>query len=131
MYYESSTATTSDTQGNLIGNPETVTHTNNEIFEQTLLSYWTIPILPPPTNPIILVIKLTPQTLLTSAAKENIANANLGGTWMYRTPRQVSRTEVGGSTLGGIVNSIIIIETSYPDLIGIVGTTPPCGFNLM
>ena len=78
-YYESRTSTTSDTHGDLTGNPETVPHTSNEMFEQTLLSYRTITVLPPPTNPIILVIKLTPQTLLTHAAKENTANAKSGG----------------------------------------------------
>ena len=78
-YYESSTANTSDTHGDLTGNPETITHTSNKIFEQTLLSYFTIPVLPPPTNPIISVTKLTTQTLLTHAAKENIADAKSGG----------------------------------------------------
>ena len=38
IYYESSTATTSDTHGDLTGNPETVTHTSNEDFEQKILS---------------------------------------------------------------------------------------------
>ena len=33
-YYESNTATTSDSQGNLTRNPETVTHTSNEKSEQ-------------------------------------------------------------------------------------------------
>ena len=32
-YYESSTATASDTQGDLTSNPETVTHTSDVIFE--------------------------------------------------------------------------------------------------
>ena len=131
IYYESSTTTTSDTHGDLTGNPETVTHFNNEYLEQTLLSNRTIPVLPPPTNSIISVIKLTSQTLLTSAAKENIADAKSGGAWMYKTPRRVTRTEVGGCILGGIGNSISIIETPLPDLIGIVGTTPPCGLNLI
>ena len=33
-YYKSKTATTSDTQGNIKSNPETVTHTSNGKFEQ-------------------------------------------------------------------------------------------------
>ena len=37
-YYESNTATTSDAQGNLTNNPETITHTRNGNFEQKLLS---------------------------------------------------------------------------------------------
>ena len=37
-YYESNTATTSDAQGNLTNNPETITHTRNRNFEQKLLS---------------------------------------------------------------------------------------------
>ena len=37
-YYESNTDTTSDTQGNLTHNPETINHTSNGCFEQKSLS---------------------------------------------------------------------------------------------
>ena len=49
-WYESSTETASDTQGNLTSDPETFTHTSNVKFEQELLSYQTIPFLPSPQN---------------------------------------------------------------------------------
>ena len=78
-YYESSTATTSDAQGNLTINPETVTHTSNISFEQKLLSYRTIPILPPPTNLRFVSIKLMPQTLLTPGTKKIVTDVALGG----------------------------------------------------
>ena len=50
-YYESSTGTKSYTHGDLTGNPETVTHTSNEDFEQKILSYRTIPVFPPANKP--------------------------------------------------------------------------------
>ena len=56
VYYESNTATASDSQGDLTRNPETCTHTSNGNdtvtrtsngkFEQKLLSNRTIPVLP-------------------------------------------------------------------------------------
>ena len=72
-YYESNTATMSDTQVDLMRNLETVTHTSNGNFEQKLLSYRTIPVLPPEMNlgidrgiaPNI----LAPKTLLTPVTK--------------------------------------------------------------
>ena len=49
-YYESNTETTSDAQGNLTRNLETVIHTSNRSFEQNLLSNRTIPVLTPAMN---------------------------------------------------------------------------------
>ena len=67
-YYESITETTSDAHRILTLNLETVTHTCSGNFEQKLLSYWTIPLLPPLTNPGIdqgiAPTSLAPQTLL-------------------------------------------------------------------
>ena len=40
-------------------------------------------------------------------------------------------TGVNGSTPGNIGNSIGIVEISSPVLIGIIGTDPPCGLNLI
>ena len=40
--YELNTATASYAQGNLMSNPDTVTHTSNGIFDQKLFSCWTI-----------------------------------------------------------------------------------------
>ena len=59
-YYESNTATVRDTQGDFISDPETVTHTINIIFEQTLLSCRNIPVFTLPTKPGIAAIRLTP-----------------------------------------------------------------------
>ena len=94
------------------------------------MSYWTIPVLPPPKNPGIAVIRLTPMTLLRPATKGIVMDAASGGAWTSRTPRKVSRTDVYGSTPGGMNNSISIVENSSPDLIIIIGTDPPCGLNL-
>ena len=67
-YYEPSTATASEAQGDLTRNLETVTHTSNSNFEQKLLGNLTIPILPPAMNPGIdqgiVPIVLTSQKLL-------------------------------------------------------------------
>ena len=72
----------SDAQVDLMRNLETVTHTSNGNFEQKLLSYRTIPVLPPEMNlgidqgiaPII----FSSQTLLTPATKEVFVDAELG-----------------------------------------------------
>ena len=93
-YYKSNTVTASDKQGNLKSNPETVTHTSNVILQQMFLSFWTIPVLPLPTNPGIVAIRLTPQTLLTPATKEIITDVASDGTWTHMNPRKVSRTNV-------------------------------------
>ena len=111
-YYESNTAIASDAQGNPTRNEETVTHTNNGNFGLKLLSYWTIPALPLPTNPLIdqgiAPIVLMPQTFLTSATKEVVVDAASGGAWNHRTPHEISRTGIDGSTSGNICNSIEI-----------------------
>ena len=59
-YYESNTATASDAKGDITINTETVTHTINIIFEQTLLSCRNIPVFTIPTKPGIAAIRLTP-----------------------------------------------------------------------
>ena len=94
------------------------------------MSYWTIPVLPPPKNPGIAVIRLTPMTLLRPTTKGIVMDMASGGAWTSGTPRKVSRTDVYGSTPGGMNNSISIVENSSPDLIIIIGTDPPCGLNL-
>ena len=48
-----------------------------------------------------------------------VKDAALGGTWMSRTPRQVSRTGVDGITPVVIENAIGIVEKSSPALIEI------------
>ena len=67
-YYKSNAATASEAQGNLTHNLETVTHTINGNSGQKLLSYHTIPVLPPSMNPgngqgVALII-LSPQNFL-------------------------------------------------------------------
>ena len=113
-------------------NNETVTHTSNGIFEQKLLSCRTIPVFPPPKNPGIAKIILTPLTLLRPETKEIFAetDSSLVGAWTSRNPQQLSRNGVDGSNPGGIDNDIEIIETYPPVLIGIIETYPPCGLNL-
>ena len=132
-YYELNTATVSDTQGNLTHNPEIVTHTSNGKFEQKLLSYRTIPVLPLSTDPgidqWIAVIKLIPQTLLMPETKKIVVNPTSGGRWTSMTAWRVSITGVNESTPGGIVNTIDNFETSSPVMIENIGTAPPCGFN--
>ena len=87
--------------------------------------------MPPPTKPGIEANILTPPTLLTPATKEIFSYTASGGVWTSSTPWQVSRNCADGSTQGNIGNDIGIIETSYPVLIAIIGTNPPCGTNLI
>ena len=129
-YYDSSTVPASDSQGGLTSDPETVTHTSNRVFEQKILIFRTISVLPPPTNPGIAEIVLTSPTLLTPATKEVVADAASGGAWKSRNMQKVSRTGVDGRTSGRIDNVVGIVETSSPDMIGIIGTAPPCGLDL-
>ena len=125
----------SDAQGNLASNPETVTHTRNGNFEQTLLSYWTIPVFPPLTNPgieqVIAPIILAPQTVMTPAMKEVVTDAASGGTWIHRNTRQVISTGIGEITPGDNCNAIGVVELFSPVLIAIVVTSPPCGINVI
>ena len=130
-YFESNTATASDAKFYLSSNPEKVTHASNRILEQNLLSFRTIPFLPPSTNPGIVVVVLTPPTLLTPVTNEIVVEAASGGAWASRTPRQFSKTGVNRSTPGNIGNYIVIVETSSLDIIVIIGTAPPCGLNMV
>ena len=142
-YYESSTATASDTQVDLTRNPETVNHTihgnetfnhtSNRNFEQKIFSNRTIPIFPPTMNPgtdqRIEPTILAPQTLLTPTTKEVVTYTASSGECINRTPRQVSRLGVDGSTPGEIRDSVRFVEPPSPVMIGIVATSPPCGLN--
>ena len=133
-YYESSTATANDAQDDLTQNLETVTYTSNGKFGQKILSYWTISVLPSPMNSeidqFISEILLTTQIILMPTTKDIVADAALGGMWMSRTPRRVSRTGVDRTNPGDIGNAIGIVEPTSPVLIGIIGTAPPCGLNV-
>ena len=128
-YYESNTATASDSQGDLTRNTEAVTHTRNGNesvthtingnYEQKLLSNRTIPVLSATMNPGIdkgiapIIVAL--QMLLMPETKEVIADAALGGTWKNRTPQQVCGTGVKGSTPGEFLMMLVLlnIPTQY------------------
>ena len=133
-YYESKTATASDSQGNIKRNPETASRNSNIKPKQRLLSYRTIPVLPLTTNlvvyqgiaPIILALHM----FLMPATKEVVADAASGRAWIKMTLRQVSRTGVDGSTPGNIFNAIGTVEPSSPVIIVIVGTFPPWRLNV-
>ena len=56
-----------------------------------------VSVLPPPTNPRISVIRMTPQMLLTPAVKEIFTEATLGNAWTNRTPQCIIRTGVDRS----------------------------------
>ena len=81
-YYRTNTVTASDAQHNLTCKTETVTRASNGNFEQTLLSYRTIPFLPLPTNPDIdqgiADIILTTQTLLLLWTNEIVIDVSSG-----------------------------------------------------
>ena len=93
LQYTSITANTSDSQGDITRNPETVTNTSNGNetvnlssngnFEQTLFSNQTIPILPPKMKPGIgqgiVPIELVPQMLLETATKEVVTDVESRG----------------------------------------------------
>ena len=92
---------------------------------------YSTPVLPPPTNPGIAAIILTPPTLVMPATKEICSDTVSSGTWMSRTPRRVSGTGVDGSTPGDIGNFNGIVETSSPYMIVTIGNAPHCGLNLI
>ena len=77
----------------------------------------------------IALIILASQTLLTPLKKEVVVDTVSGGACINKTPCQVSRTGVGGSTPDDIHDSVSIFEPPSPVLIVIVGTPPTCGFN--
>ena len=131
----------SDAQGDPTYDPRTVTRTSNSNekvtktsnrnIKQKLLSNLTLPVLVPTMNPRIeqriATIIVAPQTLLTPAMNEVIADAVSGGAWVNRNPRQVSRNGVNGSTPGDMSHVVSVKYSPSPVLIGIVATYPPCG----
>ena len=112
-YYESKSSTASDAQSDFTLNTETITHTSNRKFEQKVLSYRNIPVLPPPTKTGIgqgiAEIILMPHTLLMFATKEIFTNTASGGAWIHRTTRQVNRKGVNRINPGDIGNDIGIV----------------------
>ena len=67
--------------------------------------------------------------ILTTATKEVVADAALGGAWVNRTPRKVIRTGVYGSTPEEVYNAVSVNNAPYPVIIGSVITSPPCGIS--
>ena len=58
-------------------------------------------------------------------------DAASGFAWINRDPWQVSRTDKDGSTQGGILNAVIIVEPPSPVLDGIFGNAEPSGINMI
>ena len=116
--YELNTATTSDAQGHLTSNIDTVTHTSNRILDLKLVSYRTIrevSVSPTPTNPSIVAIRLTPHMLLTPEMKEIFMYATSGNAWTNRTPRQMIRAGIYESIpISTPINSVVR-KYSSPD----------------
>ena len=143
-HYESNIATASDAPGNLTCSPETVTRTSSGVNQVLTLamevlnkkkSYRTIAILPIAMNlgidqGIALNI-LKPQTILTTSRKGVITDVALDGASINRNLQQVSRTGVNRSTPGVIYDYFRVVGPSSPVLVGIVGTSPPCGLNVI
>ena len=142
--YELNTAITSDAQGNLTSNPDTVTRTSNGNLNQKILMCQTIGavyVLPPPINLKISAIILVPQKLMMPVKKEILADAKSGNEWTNRTPRRISRTGVDTSipistpnhsvmrkysTLASSYSSGTMIPSGTSD----PTTAPPCGLNV-
>ena len=132
--------TTGDAQDDLTSNPDTVTHTSNGpdafthtsniILDGKLLRCRTIEEVPVhihALNPIV----LAPQTLMMPTVHKISVDATWVNVWTNRTPRQVSRTVIDGTTPGNIVHACGVGETSSLDIIGIIeATVPPCGLNV-
>ena len=85
----------------------------------------------PGTDQRIVWIVLVLHMLLTPDMKEVVANAASVVAWINMNMRKVSRTGVGGSTPGNISNSVSVIKMSSPVLIGIFGTSLPCGLDVI
>ena len=69
----------------------------------------------PMIDQMIAPIVLVPQTFLTPATNEFVVDTALGGAWVNRSPRKVSRMGVDRSTPGNIHDtvSVKIIPTQY------------------
>ena len=84
-------------------------------------------------NPVIYQgiapIVMAPQMLLAPVTNEVGVEAVSSGAWVKRTPWQVIRAGVDGSTLGDIRHAVSVIEPPSPVLIGISATYPHCGLN--
>ena len=90
------------------------------------LSKRTIPVfvlaISPKINQRVALIVMAPHMLLAPATKEDVADTELGGAWINRTPRKVIWTGVDGSTPGDICNAVSVKHASSSVLIVIVGT---------
>ena len=72
---------------------------------------------------------MAPQTLLTPATKEVVADVVFGSAWVNRNPRQISRTGGDGRTPGNIHDYVSVKSALSPFLIIIVSTYPPYGLG--
>ena len=142
-YYESNTATASESQGYTTHNPETVTHTSNRNktvnqtsnrnHEPELLIKQTIPVIVllmnPRTDKSNVSIVVVSHMVLTHTTKEVVTDTASGGAWVSRTPRKFRMTGVGRSTPCDILNAVRVNHDPYAVLIVIVSTSPQCGLN--
>ena len=78
----------------------------------------------------IVPIILAPHMLLTTAAKETVADAASCGAWIHRNMHKVNSTDINTITPGGTSNAISIVELSSPVLIGFFSYSSPCGLNV-
>ena len=112
---------------------ETVTHTSSRNIEQKLLSNQTISVVYPTMKlrieQSIAPIVLAPQTILTPATKEVVADAASCGVWVNMNPRQLSRGGVNRSTRGNISNDVSVKSDPFPFLIVILATPPTFSLN--
>ena len=130
------TATASNAQVKIVIYPDRITHTNNGITHQHLLSSGMIGIrqeefsvFTPLTNSRIGTIVMVPQMLKSPEVQEIVTDTASNNTGINRTPQQISKTGIGGTT----PYHSGISETSTPALSDINGTiidrnyAPTCG----
>ena len=136
--YELNAATVRDAQVKFLRDPDRITHTNNEITHQNLLSSWTIGIrheevsvFPPPTNPIIGVIAQAIHTPISTVVQEIFTDADLNNMETNRTPQIISSTVVDGTT--PVHSGISETSTPYPSAISRTridgNSAPTCGIS--
>ena len=74
-------------------------------------------------------ILLATQMLLAPATKEVVVNTASVSMCIHRTPWQLIKTGIVGSTPGNVFNSFSVIEPPSPVMILIVSPSSPCGLS--
>ena len=110
-----------------------VVENSNRIFEQTILSNRTLPVVAkkmyPRIDNMIATCVGAPHTLTMPATKEVVSDATRGTVRINRTPRNVHRTGRDGSTPGDTSISIRSIWANSPFFIGNFTVSPTCVLN--